>query len=82
MRLDHYFIFTVITGILSKCLNSNIGNISIQNRDSSVSKKIKLWQNIKFELIEKIWKPCILMTYTEYLYEYERFCLTLHLYLF
>ncbi len=36
VRLDRSFIFTVITGILSKCLIITFGNISIQNRDSSI----------------------------------------------
>ncbi len=40
---------------LSKCLILAFGNISIQNHDSSIYKKSNLWQNIKFELIDKIW---------------------------
>ncbi len=39
MRMDRSFLFTVITGILSKCLILMFGNISIQNRDSLISKK-------------------------------------------
>ncbi len=39
MQLDRSFLFTVITGILSKSLILMFGNISIQNRDSSISKK-------------------------------------------
>lgn len=48
MLQDRYFLFTVIVGILSKCLILTSGNITIQNRDSLISKMIKSWQNIKF----------------------------------
>ncbi len=39
MLLDHSFLFTVISGILSKCLILMFGNISIRIYDSSISKK-------------------------------------------
>ncbi len=39
IRLDRSFLFTVITGISSKYLILMLGNISIQNHDSSISKK-------------------------------------------
>ncbi len=63
MQLDRSFLFTVFIGILSKCLILTFGNISIQNLDSSISKKTKLWQNIKFKLIDKIWKKKITQPY-------------------
>ncbi len=60
MRLDRSFLFTIIIGILSKCLILTFGNISIQNHDSSISKnknkKMYLMQNITFEIIDKIGK--------------------------
>ncbi len=37
--VNHSFLFTVIIGIMSKCLILTCGNISIQNHDSLIYKK-------------------------------------------
>ncbi len=52
MWLDHFFLFTVIIGILSKCLILTfLFKIVIPQLI-----KIKSCQNITFELINKIWR--------------------------